>query len=82
MSWYKNKYGKASTMRIILMIGAITGASAVAVGCIVVVAAVVAVYMRIPEATQIAMQGVALSGIGGGMIGFGEFAKFQQAKGE
>ena len=34
MSWYKNKYGKASTMRIIAMMCAVTGCVAVIAGVV------------------------------------------------
>ena len=68
MSWYKNKDGKASAMRIIAMMCAVTG-------CLAVIAGVVGMFMSIPES-------VAIAGVGGGMAGIGEVAKAWQSKGE
>lgn len=68
MSWYKNKEGKTSAMRIIALVCAITG-------CIAVLSGVVAMFLRIPES-------VPMAGIGAGMAGLGEVAKAWQSKGE
>ena len=68
MSWYKNKEGKTSAMRIIALVCAITG-------CIAVLSGVVAMFLKIPES-------VPMAGIGAGMAGLGEVAKAWQSKGE
>ena len=82
LRWYHNKNGKPSTMRIITMIGTINGSFAVLVGAIVIIAAVVALFMQLPNAVQMGAQGVAYTGVGGAMIGGGELAKMSQAKSE
>ena len=68
MSWYKDRKGKTSAMRIIAMMCAATG-------CVAVIAGVVGMFMAIPES-------VAIAGVGGGMAGLGEVAKAWQSKGE
>lgn len=68
MAWYKTETGKTSTMRIVTMLSTV-------VGCIAVLAGVVAMFMRIPESVPIA-------GVGAGMAGIGEISKAWQAKGE
>ena len=62
--WYLDHTGKPSTMRIIAMMSSV-------VGCLAVVAGVVALFLRIPEA-------VAMSAIGAGMTGLGEISKAWQ----
>ena len=81
-AWYESKPGNSSAMRIIAMIGAAVGALTMIVGSGVMIAAVFALFHEIPEAVQLAMQAVAFTAIGGGMIGVGEIAKWAQAKGE
>ena len=68
VKWYEQKEGQTSTIRIIAMLGAITG-------CIAVLSGVVAMFMNIPES-------VAIAGVGASMAGVGEVAKAWQARGE
>ena len=68
MKWYTDHKGKPSTMRLIAMMSS-------AVGCAAVVAGIVALFLRIPDA-------VSISAIGAGMTGLGEISKAWQAKGE
>lgn len=63
--WYQDREGGTSSMRIIAMFCAITG-------CIAVLAGVVGMFLQLPES-------VAIAGVGGGMVGFGEFSKAWQA---
>jgi len=66
MKWYQDPEGNTSSMRIMAMMGTITG-------CIAVLGSVVAMFTGHPNA-------IALAGIGAGMTGIGEFAKAIQAK--
>ena len=65
--WYTDTTGKVSAMRILAMMGG-------TVGCVAVLAGVIAMFARIPESVPIA-------GIGAGMTGLGELAKAWQASG-
>jgi hypothetical protein len=66
LKWYQDNEGHASSMRIIAMLGGVTGCIAVLAGC-------VAVFMRIPD-------GAILATVGAGMTGLGEIAKSWQAQ--
>lgn len=66
MKWYQDHEGNTSSMRIAVMLTTITG-------CATVVAGVVALFLRIPEA-------IAAIGAGAGMTGLGEVAKAWQAR--
>jgi len=65
LKWYHDREGKASAMRIIAMMCAVTG-------CVAVLAGTVAMFLSIPES-------VAIAGAGAGMAGLGELAKSWQA---
>lgn len=65
MTWYKDKSGKQSAMRIIAMMCAATG-------CAAMVAGGVGLFLYVPDAVQYAA-------LGAGMAGLGEVAKAWQA---
>lgn len=67
MKWYQDREGSTSSMRIMAMMSTVTG-------CAAVIASIVGLFMRIPEAATIGT-------IGAGMAGLGEVSKAWQAKG-
>lgn len=66
MKWFQDLQGNVSSMRIMAMMST-------TVGCLAVVAGVVAMFMGINES-------IAIAGVGAGMAGLGEIAKAAQAK--
>ena len=66
--WYQHTDGGTSSMRIMAMMST-------AVGCLAVLAGIIAMFMRVPES-------IVIAGVGAGMAGLGEVSKAWQQRNE